>query len=596
MVSSYSDELTLVEQDPGVLNHNDDLLNADYDHSTGTRLQLEEPKPLVHSIHLAIKNTTFSFQSVDTSIIDNLGGRLQSSGCVFANNTAESIIRSEDSTVAMTATQFINNDIRGTEGLVVLDRKSAMEQNDGTCLEALMPQQQASSIENNALGSFVTRQANVSSSEAVGCKGIMSNGVCNSFEACGADDQDAEDQPSEEVVIVAGGCFTDWVDLVDAVRDRPYYERDFVICPNAKLIATAPVVIEDSDYITIKCGTDEEPSKNCEISGGFSHFQITGSSSGVQLARLKMIGSTGSSIMALGSAGSTLNLVDCEWSMNQGASAILVHHDKTLSNATGTLDVMSTLGSNSTAMSVDVTRCLFEENELTFGAIANVGGTLSVDKTMFSNNAGNGGDIVVTSKGTCTLRGSCFDSSASVKPGVIFIENGSQMTDNTNNFGVGITAGGYDGGTCTGVFQEAEDADCLGSASCSGNCIEFLATACSVDLSLVANITIKDTPSTVTKGEAVVPVRVHGISERPGSSNIVPIVVATVITAFAVFGLVGIIFKRHKSKKPSTANIEDVDESPGRFACCKRKKKDQGMLEAINPDEELFDDDDDDDV
>eukprot|EP00584_Thalassiosira_punctigera_P008549 CAMPEP_0172533466 /NCGR_PEP_ID=MMETSP1067-20121228/6161_1 /TAXON_ID=265564 ORGANISM="Thalassiosira punctigera, Strain Tpunct2005C2" /NCGR_SAMPLE_ID=MMETSP1067 /ASSEMBLY_ACC=CAM_ASM_000444 /LENGTH=1104 /DNA_ID=CAMNT_0013318113 /DNA_START=66 /DNA_END=3380 /DNA_ORIENTATION=+ len=599
MVSSFSEELTLVEQDPGVLNHNDDLLNGNADgmmRDFGVR-------PLAHSIHLSIKETTFSFERVDTSIIENYGGRLQSSGCVFANNTAESIIRSEDSTVAISATEFTMNNVQGKEALIVLDPESLLEQNEGTCIRQNGDAVASVSVENNGLDSFAFRQADVpvatedAVTAAARCEGIFFGGGCNSFQACEAyapavatatDEAESleSSKPAAEVVPPAW-CFSKWDDLVVAVRNRPEDNSDFIICPTAKLIATSPVVIEDSNYVTIQCGKDESPSNDCEIHGGFSHFHIVGSSSGVQISRLKMLSSTGSSIMALGSVGATLNLRECEWWTNKGASAILIHSDESLNNATETLDVVSMLGSNSTAMSVGVIDCLFEENEMDFATIANIGGSLSVDKTMFANNAGDGGDIVVMDKGTCTIQESCFNSSASIKPGTIFIQKGSEMIENKNNFGSDdITAGGFEGGTCTTIFQESEGADCLGSASCTGICTEFPATTCTLDLSLKG----KGKPSAAPK-ETVAPAHVQGKGGKSGP-KVVPIVVATVVTAFAVFGLIGIIFKRKKSKKPSTTNIEDVEESPGRCGCCKRKKKDKSALEPINADDELFDDED----
>jgi len=163
------------------------------------------------------------------------------------------------------------------------------------------------------------------------------------------------------------------------------------------------------------------------------------------------------------------------------------------------------------------------------------------------------------------------------------------VTINENNFGAGITTGGYDGGTCAAVFLEATGADCLGSEGCAGTCNEFLATACALNVTLVANGT--DVP----KEEE--PAFVFTASEESGSesSNLVPIIVSVVVSALAVCGLAGVLFKLKKSKKPSAASVEDVDESPGkgRCGCCKRKKQDRSNLDAaISAEEELFDNDD----
>merc|ERR1712008_456793 len=121
--------------------------------------------------------------------------------------------------------------------------------------------------------------------------------------------------------------------------------------------------------------------------------------------------------------------------------------------------------------------------------------------------------------------------------------NGSEITDNVNNFGLEISAGSHTGGTCTDVFVEAEGADCLGSDSCAGTCIEFSAMVCPVDASLGGseNGTAEDTIK--------LPARVNIDSEASGSSSFVPILVGMLVSAFAVFGLVGIIFFRRRKAK-----------------------------------------------
>jgi len=404
-------------------------------------------------------------------------------------------------------------------------------------------------------------------------------------------------------------CFADWDDLVVAVRDRPADKREFVICPESTLSVTSPVIIEDSNYITIQCGTDESPSKNCVIEGGFSHFHIVGSSSSVQLARLNMAKSTGSSIMALGSSGATLNLRECEWTMNEGASAILIRNDEGLNTAGGSgLDIMPMLVSSgeTAAMSVEVTDCVFRSNELTFGAITNVGGTLSVNRTKFVKNAGRSGDIVVTNNGTCTVQASCFDGSSSVAPGVIFVENGSEITDNVNNFGLEISAGSHTGGTCTDVFVEAEGADCLGSDSCAGTCMEFSATMCPMDASMGGSESGMETgtPTADAPAEDIIkaPAHANSDSEASGSPNFVPILVAMLVSACAVFGLAGFIFFRRRKAKgaPSSNNdigsnsVEGSQRCGGRGCFWKKREgksphKEEGFLELGNDDDSEVD-------
>ena len=72
-----------------------------------------------------------------------------------------------------------------------------------------------------------------------------------------------------------------------------------------------------------------------------------------------------------------MNLRDCDWTMNGGTSAILIHihNDESLNTAssgpTTTLDIMPMVKSETTAaMPAEVTDCIFAKNELSFGAIA----------------------------------------------------------------------------------------------------------------------------------------------------------------------------------------------------------------------------------
>ena len=136
-LSAHSREQTRAERDPGALTLDLGLLDGDAAPNQGGRrkqrhLQSAAPAALAHTIHLSLRSATFSNENV-TAVIDNDGGRVQCSRCVFANNTANSVIRSEAGTVALTATEFDSNDIRGDAGTVALDAGSMLEANDGSC-------------------------------------------------------------------------------------------------------------------------------------------------------------------------------------------------------------------------------------------------------------------------------------------------------------------------------------------------------------------------------------------------------------------------------------------------------------------------------
>ena len=123
LLSSYFGEKKLSEKEENS-NMLDDLLNGRRQ-TRGNRHLQSYSKPIpTHSIQLVMKTTSFTTQDVDTSIIENYGGRLQLASCSFTNNTAESIIRSEDGIVAIASTEFSGNDLRGNGSQIVLDSET----------------------------------------------------------------------------------------------------------------------------------------------------------------------------------------------------------------------------------------------------------------------------------------------------------------------------------------------------------------------------------------------------------------------------------------------------------------------------------------
>ena len=567
------------------------------------------------SSSLLIEDTTFTSSNVGTSIILNDGGHVQVTDVNFVNNTAQSIISSNNNgIVSMTDTQFEDNDIQGNEGVVVLDTALALEMNSGNCgnsnkwgtwaefTTTTLPEISSKEEEGEVMqgdGGIILSTTATSEEEGSGtskrflqqeqqehCNGISSNGVCNAFVSC--DDSAVVTLTGPEFGQGPPPCFSDWDILVAAVKERPNGIREFIICPGAVLSVTSSPVVIDSNYVIIQCGTADEPARNCTINGGYSQFDIVGSSSGVELARLRMSHSTGSSIRAFGTSDATLNLRDCEWMYNKGASAILIHDNEAFDvspilppsdgnngSKTKTLDTKDLLSQPTlvgSAMSVEVTNCTFGENELNFGAISNVGGTLQVYKSHFLLNSGEGGDIVVTNSGSSNVQSSCFSNSSSVAPGIIFIEDGSKMSGSGNFGAASNTAGSYKSNgadqSCTHVFQEAGGSNCLGdttTGSCTGSCLAFTTTSCPLDE--VSSVNVGVPTAAPPKDEILVPAVAR--KEEGGSSKIIPIVVAAVVCAFIVFGFIGIIMRRRKVSSSEGAS-RSGGGGGGKRRCCKR--------------------------
>ena len=198
--------------------------------------------------------------------------------------------------------------------------------------------------------------------------------------------------------------FSNWNDLLVAVRDQPANRRDCIFFPESTLIATSSPVVIDAGGITIKCGAKND--MNCFISDGYSHFHIVGLSKGVTLERLIISRATGSSIMAFRNKGAKSIHRDCDFMKNEGGNAIYIHNEQTTRiPANGPLVIMNLLLSTPTAaMTVEVINCVFANNDLIFGTIASIGGTLTVRNSRFNKNSGSGGDIVVSNYGDSEAR------------------------------------------------------------------------------------------------------------------------------------------------------------------------------------------------
>lgn len=362
---------------------------------------------------------------------------------------------------------------------------------------------------------------------------------------------------------VVEDCHDNWTDLKYAVENRIVDGLEvlshigslyFKICPNSTLDASSGPIVIDYDYITVQCGNDGRKSDNCQIIGGFVHFHIVGASTDIELAGLRMSSSTGSSIIAAGKKDATLKINDCEWMANSGASAVLIRNNATVdaNNTTGILDITSMLASSEAAMSVVLSGAGFMQNVLTYGTVVNVGGSLTIDKGRFNGNEIRVGDVAVMENGELFISNTCFDESASMMPGTIFIDDTSSLQENVNTFGFDNTDGGFDNGlTCTDIFKVAVGADCSTEANCNGTCTTFTSKTCPLDVPSFPT----STPEGTDKAEN--PDTDYVRNKNPtDKASIVPVIVAVIICAFMVFGLIFIICKRRRKKPAPEAEFQ----------------------------------------
>jgi hypothetical protein len=395
------------------------------------------------SIHLDLEGSIFSAERVGTSVILTSGANVSSTGSVFEKNTASSVIQTNLGAISITDTQFTDNVVTGNDGVVVIDSETIVE--DNNCVEEPT---QSKDEGGTTMASISSRQGDLS---ARICEGtvVAMGGICLPFGIC--DPAEVEVEVEEEVIEsyveepideaqpeAVTDCHDNWADLKYAIENRildgidvddliHIGSLDFKICPNATLDASSGPIVIDYDYVTVQCGNNGLKTDNCDIVGGFVHFHIVGSATDIKLAGLRMSSSKGSSIIAASSKDATLQISDCEWMANIGASAVLIRNNATADadNITGFLDISSMLDSSEAAMSVEMSGVDFMQNVLSYGTVVNVGGSLTIDMARFNGNEINVGEVAVMKNGELFIRESCFDDSASMMPGTIFIDETS---------------------------------------------------------------------------------------------------------------------------------------------------------------------------
>ena len=212
-----------------------------------------------------------------------------------------------------------------------------------------------------------------------------------------------------------------------------------------------------------------------------------------------------------------------------------------------------------------------------------------------------GGDIVLTNKSSGKVQGSCFDASSSTAPGTVFVEFGASMSVNKNNFGINNTSVGD---KCNAIFQESDGTSCLSNpAVCDGSCVEFTSKTCTLPMyDKFIDGPVSSTPASApVLSENAPPHALGQVTEPNTSNNLIPIVVATLVSAFVVFGLAGIIWHRKKKGKGNNVGGSGGVESEGltskissRFASL--KSSNQSQEEELNEAYDGFDDLDEEDM
>lgn len=239
------------------------------------------------------------------------------------------------------------------------------------------------------------------------------------------------------------GCFAEWDALSAAVglASSSDVSTIFTICSNTFMnvdffpqLTITPIVV-GIDGIIIQCGINGSADDNCVIFGGKSQFEIVKSAAQVEFRGLKFVGSRGVVIRALGDSKASATFSDCTFSKGIGTSAIFLYGGKLDMSATINTTLLPKQGE---AMSVRLRNCTISDNDFEIAPLVNFGGNLNVKLSLFINNEGEVGAIVVRDSGLLSVSDSCFlSNTAKAGPGTILLDRNSTLVKAEGNFGRG---------------------------------------------------------------------------------------------------------------------------------------------------------------
>ena len=274
------------------------------------------------------------------------------------------------------------------------------------------------------------------------------------------------DMPSLSLRPSSNGCFTKWDALSAAVGSASSSGEGetFIICPNTVMNVDffsdeeiTPIIV-GAGGIVIQCGSDGIADNNCLIFGGQSHFSIVESAAQVEFRGLKFVGATGNSINALGNSSASATFYECTFSRGQGTAVIFLYGGSLEYSLD---DDSALLEKQGEAMSLQIVNCTFSDNDVDMAPVVNVGGTVTVELTVFRSNDGEVGAIIVLASGSLSVSDSCFlSNTATVGAGAILLEVNSTLVVAEGNFGRGNKALGNL--SCTEIAVLAvDDVKCI---------------------------------------------------------------------------------------------------------------------------------------
>ena len=388
----------------------------------------------------SFSDCSFQRNVLDGSMIIVTGVTVNIAACDFdSNSVGGSLLNvNEGGTLKLEATCFTSNTYNGLQGLVSSDSQSMID---------------FSQI-------FGSGNSDESGTSKDSCAGIANGatGECDKFDA------------SMCQSLQIAECIGDWDILADAVAKARATQRGgvFILCEDSTMFPGEfdAINIDTSDTV-IQCGSSGERVNGCVISGGSTHFKITGSPTGVVLQGLTLFSSSIVAIEAAGDSSARLSIVDCAFAYNSGFAAISVYNGDLRSQQSPgrrrRLAAVEALLPPTGSMTIEIRQSYFENNEVSYAPLAVLGGTATVDETGFFENTGEAIGVGVWFAGSIDIANSCFTGNETP----ILVSDGSSIQGAVGVYGsVDSNAG------CNGAFV-------------GGKCSEFSADTCPVEENIV---------------------------------------------------------------------------------------------------------------
>jgi len=200
----------------------------------------------------------------------------------------------------------------------------------------------------------------------------------------------------------------------------------FIICPESTFALNDDAsTITISRSVDIRCGADGKSENSCKVTGGTTHFLITGESINVFFQGILLEHASSSSILAMAMDSSSANFRYCQF-----------HYNKGNPGNGAAVEVRAQSESSSAAMTVNFDHCSFTFNISTKGAVSISDGVVSTFS--FCSFHGNlEGGAIQSHDSEINLANTCFEENFNtVGQGIISLVGSSQLFRSSgNNFG-----------------------------------------------------------------------------------------------------------------------------------------------------------------